>query len=109
MELDGLLHLLYGALEVAGGLWPILIGSRLGGMDQHATRVVILIGGLHGLKIIFVEWIANEVDVIALDESMPLTGGRSVLLRAACSDEQAERRNYKAKCHFSMIAHNFKT
>ena len=91
--MDGLLHLLDGALEVAGGLWPILIGSRLGGMDQHAARVVILIGGLHGLELLVVVGLGVEVDVIARVEGMPLTGGRSVLLRAACSDEQAERRN----------------
>ena len=107
--MDGFLHLLDGALEVAGGLRAVLVGPCLGGMDQHAARIVILIGGLHSFELLVIMGLAIEIDIIACVEGMPLTRGRSVLLRAASSDEQAERRKEEAKCHFSMVAHNIKT
>ena len=107
--MDGFLHLLDGALEVAGGLRAVLVGSCLGGMDQHAARIVILIGGLHSLELLVIMGLAIEIDIIASVEGMPLTRGRSILLRTASSDEQAERRKEEAKCHFSKVAHNIKT
>ena len=72
MQLYGLLHLLDSAFEVARRLRPFLIGTRLGWMNQHGPRVIILIGGFHGLKLLVIVRLSVEIDVITRIESLPL-------------------------------------
>ncbi len=83
VELDRLLHLLDGALEVARRLWQLLVGACLGGMRQHGPGVVVLIVQLHLLELFLVMLFAVVVDVVAGGEGLPVARQGRVLLRGA--------------------------
>ena len=80
---DGLLHLLDGAVEAAAALGRLGIGLRLGGVDEQALRVVVLVVVFKNLYLFVVVGLAVIINIIACGECLPETRAGSVLLGAA--------------------------
>ena len=102
MELDGFLHLLYGALEVAFRLREGLVGPGVGRVGEEHAREVVFISLFHGLERLLVVLVAVEVDVVARVECLPVARHGSVLLRAArCERQQCyEKKAVADMCSF---------
>ncbi len=110
MQLDRLLHLLDGPLEVARRLRTLLVGSRLGRMDEHCACIVILIPRLHSLKLLVIMRLSVEIDIITSVESVPLARQRRVLLRAAGGEHKRDRHEHqKLQQIFCKNRHRIKT
>ena len=109
MQLDGLLHLFDGALEVAGGLRQFLVGACGGGVYHHCPGVVILIGTFHFLELFVVMGLAVVIDVVARGERLPVARGRSVAFHSACRQQQAEKHRCKKQRIKAPFPHIIKT
>lgn len=72
MELDRLLHLLYGAVEITGRLRTFLVGLGLSGMYERDARVIVLILALHRLELLIEMSFSVEIYVVTGVESLPL-------------------------------------
>ena len=93
MELDCLLHLLDGALEIPLGLRTFLVGARLGWVSEEKTGIIILILRLHLLELLVVMLLAVIINVVTGGESLPVARHRGILLCAACSVKNAAKKN----------------
>ncbi len=101
VELYGLLHLLYGALEIARGLGELGIAASLCRMCEKSARIVVFIFALHLFQLLLIMLRAIEIHVIAGGKRLPVAGGGGVLLGAA------SRRQYKhtqQPCHQKGMA-----
>ncbi len=94
VKLDGLLHLLDGAREIARGLRHLLIGTRLGGMGQEHPRVVVGVILLHVAQLLHEVLVTVVIDVIAGGERLPVARRGGILLGAAPGQEQRHHRHY---------------
>ena len=92
VQLDGLLHLLYGALEVSGGLGHLGVGQCLGRVHQHTPGVVVLVLLLHLLELLIVVFGAVVVHIVAGGELLPATRGGCVLVRGTAYGRQQNSR-----------------
>ena len=85
---DGLLHLLDGAVETAAGLRSLGVGARLGGMDEHVLRVVVLVGVKHLGELLVVVRATVVVNVVARGEPLPEPRHGRVVLGATSLQHQ---------------------
>ena len=82
-ELDRFLGFLDRAVEITRRLWRFFVGFCGSGMYEQQARIIVLILSLHLFEGFLVVSIAVEMDVIAGDECLIVTGRCIVFLRRA--------------------------
>ena len=90
MELDGFLHLLKSAVEVSSGLRLLGVIVGLGRVGEHNPGVIVFIVLFLELQLLVEGGLTVEIDVLTGGEGLPVAAHCSVLLGAACSNEQNE-------------------